>query len=51
MVLASDSQGSRAIIRHYLQSIKDVQRKQNLTNLELARILRMNEKTLNDVYV
>ena len=51
MVLSSDSQSSRVIIQHYLQSIKDVQQKQNIRNLELARILRMNEETLNNMYV
>lgn len=51
MVLSSDSQSSRVIIQHYLQSIKDVQQKQNISNLELARILRMNEETLNNMYV
>ena len=40
-----------SIIEHYLQTIRCIQFQKKLSNLELAKKLRVDEKYLRDMYV
>ena len=47
MPATSYREDARLVIEHYLQAIRNAQRKLGLSDCELARMLRMNERRLN----
>ena len=51
MPATSYREDARLVIEHYMQAIRNAQRKLGLSHCELARVLRMNERRLSDMCV
>ena len=47
----SYTQIAYTVIEQYLQAIRNVQHKRNLSIHQLSKLLRIDEQSLNDMYV